>query len=196
MFIKNLFVLWTGLSITAYATGDSYEQSSAKKPLLGSWELAEEVIPERFAMYLADSRQNVVLIKELYPENVVVRPIGYVAPDRGQIEIKFSNESAPLVYEFSKHGPTTLSTKVTYDKVPDQAPYTLFTGAVVYFEEESFFVKLGWKKKDENGNVEYEGSGSYTFMVEGDTLLFTLTNINDPSKEHTPDIYSATYTRQ
>ncbi len=195
MFIKNLFVfiLLIWFSKVTLATGGSYEQNSVKDLLPGAWEFVE-IIPENVAIYLADHRQNIILSKEPYPDSVVVRPIGYIEPYKGQVEIKLPDESAPLIYEFSEHGPIWTITLVTYDKMPEKDPYKLLIESVVYFEgDNSLVIKLRSEKQDVDGNEEHVKFMSYTFMVEGDTLLLTRTNTDNLSIEHTQNV---SYTRQ
>ena len=188
MFIKIffIFVLLIGLSTTVYATGGSCEQNFAESPLMGSWKLLK----------ITEEPRSNPLGKYPYPESIVIKPTSN-KEYTGDIEIKLLSKSAPLVYNFSKNGPIWKTTKVVYDKVPDQAPYTLFTTSGVRFEtENSLVIELRWEKQDKDGNTEWISFASYTVIVEGETILFTRTNIDDPSKSNTPTVYKATYTHQ
>ena len=187
MVIKNFFVffLLMGMTKATWARPVILTNEFAKGPLVGLWEfleITEEPSPNPLGKYP-------------YPESIVIKPT-IDRPHIGQIEIKLLAKNDPVVYEFSENLYIRRSEWTTYDKVPDHDPYQLFTDSVVRLEEESIlFIKLRWEKWYKDGKVEWISSGSYTFMVEGDTLFFTRTNIDDPSKSNIQTVYKATYTR-
>ncbi len=188
MGIKNLFMflLLAGLTTTTHATGGSCEQGFAENPLMGPWKLSK---------ITKDPDPN-SSDRLPYPESIVIHPT--------YIKIKLPAHSAPITYGLAEHGSLWQKRTQVYDKVPDQAPYTLLTESVTYFKGrkltgkgDSIFIELKWIRKDTDGNVRYVIPGSYAFELNGKKLLFTRTNdIDNPKEGRTQTVYQATYTRQ
>ena len=137
MFIKIffIFVLLMGLSVVAWASGGSCEQSFAKSPLMGSWKLSK---------ITRDPDPNSI-DQDPYPESIVISPTG-------SIEIKLPSQSAPVTYGFAKNKSIKGEKKHIYDELPSQDTYTLTTKYITHFRGDSIFIALEWFIPDKKFN--------------------------------------------